>query len=220
VLGVVPGVRHQIESVRDMTEIADVLGKAGVASALTIDQVLQDAGGDPAKRVVLLDTVLDELDRIEDVIAEVDDPAGGSLVRPLASARRQLVDELHRAPQRLDEARFYVEGLRRLLVGPSRYLVLAANNAEMRGGAGMPLSGGVVSIANGDIEFGEFRQLAYQRIGEPPVRYPKSWESTYYRWRFGRSFPETAVSPSFPVTAPMYQAMGESLGFGPVDGVL
>ena len=203
-----------------MTEIADVLGREGVTSARRIDKVLQDAGGDPAQRVTLLDTVLDELDRIEGVVAELDGRAGGSLVRPLASARHELVDELDHAPQRLDEARFYVEGLRRLLVGPSRYLVLAANNAEMRGGAGMPLSGGVASIANGDIEFGEFQQLAYQRVGQPPVEYPKSWESTYYRWRFGRSYPETAVSPNFPVTGPMYQVMGESLGFGHVDGVL
>jgi hypothetical protein len=220
VLGVVPGIRHQVHAVRDMTEIADALGGEGVRSAHTIDAVLQQAGGDPAKRVTLLDTVLDELDRIEDVVADLDEPGGGSLVRPLASARRQLVDELDRAPERLDEARFYVEGLRRLLIGPSRYLVLAANNAEMRGGAGMPLSGGVASIANGDIEFGEFKQLAYQRVGTPPVTYPKSWESTYYRWRFGRSFPETAVSPNFPITGPMYEVMGESLGFGRVDGVL
>ncbi|HJR26130.1 MAG TPA: DUF4012 domain-containing protein, partial [Acidimicrobiales bacterium] len=220
VLSVVPGVRHQIEAVRDLTEIADTLGEAGLQSALTIDEVLQEAGGDPAKRVTLLDTVLDELDRIEDVMADLDRPGGGSLLRPLASARGEVVAELDRAPARLDEARFYVEGLRRLLVGPSRYLVLAANNAEMRGGAGMPLSGGVVSIANGDIEFGDFVQLAYQQIGRPPVSYPKSWEFTYHRWSFGRSFPETAVSPNFPITAPMYQAMGESLGFGEVDGVL
>ncbi len=220
VLGVVPGLSHQIDAMRDLTDVGEELGAAGVESSLTIDRVLEDAGGDPAKRVTLLDTVLDELDRIEAIVADVDVGAEGALVAPLHDAREELEDELDRAPQRFDEARFYVEGLRRLLVGPSRYLVLAANNAEMRGGAGMPLSGGVVSIANGDIEFGDFVQLAYQQIGNPPVTFPASWSNTYFRWAFGRSFPETAVSPNFPVTGPMYQAMGESLGFGQVDGVL
>jgi hypothetical protein len=220
VLGAVPGLHHQIEAMRDMTEVGRTLGATGVESSLEIDRALEAAGGDPTQRVTLLDTVLDELDRVEDAIADVDIGAEGSLVAPLDDARDELEAELDRAPERLDEARFYVEGLRRLLVGPSRYLVLASNNAEMRGGAGMPLSGGVVSIANGDIEFGDFVQLAYQRVGNPPVEFPRSWENTYYRWAFGRSFPETAVSPNFPVTGPMYQAMGESLGFGPVDGVL
>ena len=146
--------------------------------------------------------------------------AHGRLLRPLADARTKLVEELDRAPSRLDEARFYVGGLRRLLAGPSQYLLLGANNAEMRGGGGMPLSAGVVTIKDGEIDFGEFKQLSGLRFGSPEVTYPASWRSTYYRWRFGRSFLETAASPNFAVTGPMYQQMAEAAGFGHVDGVL
>ena len=219
-LGVVPGLSDQVHGVRDMTELAERLGRTGVQSSLAIDKVLQQAGGDASKRVTLLDTVLTELDRVEGVIDEVQIGAHGRLLRPLADARHQLVDELDRAPDRLDEARFYVGGLRRLLAGPSRYLLLGANNAEMRGGAGMPLSAGVVTITNGDIEFGEFVQLSGLRFGTPPVTFPEAWRSTYYRWRIGRSFLETSASPNFAVTGPMYQEMAEAAGFGHVDGVL
>jgi hypothetical protein len=220
VLHVVPGLRTQIGALRDLTGVGDHFGATGVRSAKAIDAVLQQAGGDASKRVALLDTVLEQLDVVEQDIDRVHVGAGGILLKPLGDARQKLVDELEDAPERLGQARFYVQGLRRLLQGPSRYLVLAGNNAEMRGGAGMPLQGGVVTIADGDISFGDFSSLAYLKFDPPTVRYPLAWTDTYYRWRFGKSYPETSVSPSFPVTAPMYQAMASAIGAGEVDGVI
>lgn len=219
VLGVVPGLRSQVDGIRDLTAVGDDLGRTGVEAAVAIDRVLEQAGGDASKRVTLLDTVLEQLDRVEAELTEVRVGADGRLITPLADARTKLVQELEDAPARLDEARFYLAGLRRLLAGPSHYLVLGANNAEMRGGAGMPLSGGVVTIEDGDIEFGEFQQLSGMDNGDPEVRFPASWRSTFRRWRFGKSFLETAVSPNFPVTGPIYQALAER-NFGPVDGVI
>ena len=96
--------------------------------------------------------------------------------------------------------------------------MLAANNAEMRGGAGMPLSGGVVTIEDGDIEFGDFVQLAYQqcRATRTSTTRRSLAEHLLPVARSGESFLETAVSPNFPVTGPIYQRHGrESLGFGP-----
>lgn len=220
VLGVVPGVHDQVEGLRDLTDVTHQLGRTATRSASAIDVVLQEAGGDPTSRVRLLDTVLEELDHVESTIEDLDIGATGRLIGPLADARAELVEEVEDAPARLDEARFYVGGLRRLLAGPSRYLLLGANNAEMRGGAGMPLSAGVVTIKDGDIEFGEFKQLADVAVGQPEVEYPESWNNTYFRWAIGRDYLETAVSPNFRVTGPMYQDMAVTAGFGPVDGVL
>jgi hypothetical protein len=219
-VGVLPGVRDQIEGLRDLTEVTEQLGEAADDAARAIDVDLERAGSEPSARVDLLDTVLAELDRIEEVVADVDVGAQGELLGPLADARRRVVAELESVPDRLDEARGYLQGMRRLLAGPSSYLLLGANNAEMRGGAGMPLSAGVVTIRDGDIDFGEFTQLSGLRFGEPPVSFPSAWLETYRRWRFGRSYLETAVSPNFTVTGPMYRAMAHHAGFGQVDGVL
>lgn len=221
VVGLVPGARAQVSALRDMTAVGDDLADTGVSAAVAIDRVLQAAGGDPSQRVTLLDTVLEQLDVVEAAIGEVHVGAGGSLIKPLADARTQLVQELEGAPARLDEARFYVGGLRRLLAGPSHYLLLGANNAEMRGGAGMPLSGGTVTIQDGDIGFGEFSQTFGKVQGDPTgVRYPGAWDNTYYRWNIGKSYLETSVSPNFAVTGPIFQAMAPFAEFGEVDGVL
>jgi hypothetical protein len=220
-LSLVPVVRGQVDAVRDLTHVAADLGATARTSTTTIDNVLQKAGEDPSARIELLDTVLEQLDVIEAAIRSTDIDTGGRLVGPLSSARSKVVSTLDKAPSRLAEARFYVSGLRRLLAGPSRYLVLAANNAEMRGGAGMPLSGGVVTIENGDIEFGSFEQLAPQLFPKPTdFQFPKTWVNTYGRWAYGQNYLETAVSPNFGTTGPAYVAMAPNAGFGPVDGVI
>jgi hypothetical protein len=219
-LGVLPWVGDQVDGLRDLTEVTEQLGRAARETAETIEVALDRAAGDPSARVDLLDTVLAELDDIEGVVAGLDVGAEGRLVGPLAKARQAVVNELADAPDRLDEARGYLQGMRRLLAGPSHYLLLAGNNAEMRGGAGMPLSGGVVTIADGDIDFGDFIQLAYKDLGQPDVQVPEVWRETYRRWSVGRSYLETAVSPNFEVTGPIYRGMAPSAGFGEVDGVL
>ncbi len=219
-VGILPGVRDQVQGLRDLTEVTEQLGASARAAAANVDVQLERASGEPSARVDLLDTVLEELDRVEQTVAGVDVGARGDLVGPLADARHRVVAELASVPRRLDEARGYLHGMRRLLAGPSHYLLLGANNAEMRGGAGMPLSAGVVTIEDGDIDFGEFTQLSGLRLGQPVVRYPDEWSSTYRRWRIGRSYLETAVSPNFTITGPMYQAMAPNAGFGTVDGVL
>lgn len=220
ILGVLPGVGSQVGALRDLTEVADQLGSEARTTAATINVDLDAAGKDASERVTLLDTVLSELDRIEAIIDDIDLGADGWLLPPLADARTDVAEKLDEVPGRLAEARTYAGGIRQLLAGPTRYFVMAGNNAEMRAGAGMPLSGGVVTIENGDIEFGAFQPLAYKRFGSPPVEYPKGWDATYRRWLFGRSFPQTAVSPNFRITGPMYGIMAEALGFGPVDGVI
>jgi hypothetical protein len=220
-IGVVPGIKTQVDAVRDLTDVGDSLGQTGVGAAHSIDKVLQQAGGDASKRVVLLDTVLQQLDVVDDAVQDLHVGADGPLLLPLAHVRQKVVDELEGAPARLEQARFYVGGLRRVLAGPSRYLLLAANNAEMRGGAGSPLTGGVVTIQDGDIEFGEFRQLVGIHIPRPEAaRAPASWNQTYAAWAWGKSYLETSASPNFAVTGGIYQAMAPDAGFGQVDGVL
>ena len=107
-----------------------------------IDVDLEEAAASRPPRLRLLATIADELDRIEAEVADIDlgedrparRPAGRRTVRAREPSSTGV-------PERFAEARTRVRALQRVLEGPTRYLVLAANNAEMRGGAGMPLSG-------------------------------------------------------------------------------
>jgi hypothetical protein len=222
VLSVVPGARGQVEGLRTLTEAASDLGASARQAAAAIDVDLDAAGSEPAARLRLLDTVAEQLDRIQADAAKIDLADDHPLAGPLGDARAELRDELDRLPQRFDDARTRVRALRRVLDGPTRYLVLAANNAEMRGGSGMPLSGGVLTIKGGDLDFGEFESIANRWAGPidrelVPVEYAR----TYRQFRVGQSWLQTAVSPNYPTVAPIYDAMSSAFpSFGEVDGVL
>jgi hypothetical protein len=219
-MSVLPGLGDQVDALRDLTEVAERLGVVGLEAARAIDPDLERAGRDPSARVDLLETVLRQLDRLDATVRDIDVGAEGRLVGPVARARATVVAELDRLPDRLEDARRYAQGVHRLLEGPSRYLLLGANNAEMRGGAGMPLTAAVLTIEDGDIDFSDTVQLSGLDVGEPEVEYPDEWRTTYRRWRPGRSYLSTAVSPNFPITGPIYRAMAPTAGLGQVDGVL
>ncbi|MFL6205859.1 MAG: DUF4012 domain-containing protein [Acidimicrobiales bacterium] len=222
VLGMVPGARGQVDGLRTLTEAASQLGASARQAASAIDVDLDAAGHEPAARLRLLDTIAHELDRIQADAGRIDLAEDHELAGPLGDARAELRAELDRLPKRFGDARTRVRALKRVLDGPTRYLVLAANNAEMRGGAGMPLSGGVLTIRDGDLDFGEFESIANRWAGPidrglVPVEYAR----TYRQFRVGQSWLQTAVSPNYPAIAPIYDAMSSAFpSFGSVDGVV
>lgn len=221
-LSLLPGSRPQVDGIRGLTEAVADLGDSARAAARTIDADLQRAGRQPAARIELLETVAAELDRVEADAARIDLGEDTALVGPLRDARARLQLELDDLPTRFDDARVRIDALAQLLRGPTRYLVLAANNAEMRGGAGMPLSGGVVTFDDGDLTFGEFESIANRFAGSiAPTLVPPEYGRTYRQFRMGESWLQTAVSPNFETVGPIFDAMSSRFSsFGPVDGVL
>lgn len=221
-LSVLPGIGPQVDGVRRLTDAVAILADSARAAARAVDDDLQRAGREPAARIALLDTAASELDRVEADAARIDLGATRDLVAPLRDARTRLQAELDHLPDRFAEAQVRLRALSELLEGPTRYLVLAANNAEMRGGAGMPLSGGVVTFENGDLTFGEFESIANRFAGAiAPTFVPPEYDTTYRQFRMGQSWLQTAVSPNFAKVGPIFDAMSSSFrSFGPVDGVL
>jgi hypothetical protein len=221
-LGALPGADEQVEGLRALTEAAADLGESARRAATAVDQDLEKAGSEPTARLRLLRTITEELDRIQADASAIDLRQANGLSGPLAKARDQLRAELDGIPERFATARTRVRAAERALQGPTRYLVLAGNNAEMRGGAGMPLSGGILTIQDGDLEFGEFVPTA-NRWPRPvdPSLVPDEYLTTYRQFRVGESWLQTAVSPNFAAVGPMYDAMSTTFpDFGPVDGVL
>lgn len=221
----VPGVDTQVGAVRDLTGAAEQLGDAARDTGARISTGLDRAGGEPAARVELLDLVLAELDRIEALAGDVDLGSQAGVVPPLRDARADLAESLGEVPARFGDLRSQLGALRRLLAGPTSYLVVVGNNAEMRTGAGMPLSAGLATIASGDIELGEFESTVSEMYVEVPTGefnadIPEALAQTYPRWNIGRDFPETAVVPSFPTTAPMYADMAADTQGWQTEGVV
>jgi hypothetical protein len=220
VVGALPLAGGQVDGLRALTEAAQQPGDSARRAAVTIDPDVQRAGREPEARLRLLDQLSTELDRVEADAEAID--LGPALRGPLGRARADLAAELDRLPKRIGDARTRLRALDQVLRGPTRYLVLAGNNAEMRGGAGMPLSGGILTIEDGDLEFGDFEPIANRWAGPIDQRLiPPSYDRTYKQFRMGQSWLQTAVSPNYEVLGPVYDAMSSAFPrFGDIDGVL
>lgn len=224
-VSIVPVLDEQVAGLQDLTATADLLGDEALRTGTRIEAALDRAGDEPARRVDLLDVVLDELDRIETLVADVDVGADGWLVPPLHDARTSVVEALDSVPDRFAPLETQVRALRELLVGPSSYLVMVGNNAEMRAGAGMPLQVGVARIGAGDIELGEFKAATSELFAPEPsgpfnARIPETLAETYPRWMIGKDFPETAVVPNFPITAPIFADIAADTQGWHTDGAI
>lgn len=217
-LGATPLVGSQIDAVREMTGGARALGDATVESAAKLDVAIAKAKKRPIERVRLLDTALVELRRLRTLTTTLD-VGEGFLVPGLSGARATYRNGLVTARTRFDEAEATASALRTFLAGPGDYLVLAANNAEMTGGSGMPNSGGVAHVENGEIKLSKFYPTQYMFIGFPGVKLPGDLKRLYAKMGIGADVRGTTATPNFPVIAPALARMARRSPMGQVDGV-
>lgn len=216
----VPVLSSQVDGLRDLTGAAAALGDAAGGAGQRIQVALDAAGGAPEARVQLLDVVLGELRRIDTELAGMRPAAGRFLLPPLSTARRSLDGKLASARTKLADATRSAAALRRFLAGPTRVLVLAATNAEMTAGSGMPNSGGVATIQGGDISLGEFIAGALL-TGKPTPPVSEDLRRLYGSVGIAYDFRGQTSTPNFAAMAPITQQMAAQVPeFGAVDGVV
>ena len=217
-LSLLPVADDQISGVRVLTGVTAELGRVGAEAAANIDQELEGAG-QPTGRVALLDVALTELERIDATLAEVDLGPGDDLLGPLRGAHDDLVSTIDRAQAKLDEGRALVEPVRDMLAGPSTFMLLAANNAEMAGGAGLTLSAGVLTFDDGEIELGDVVAAGDLRL-PASVDLPDELLEIYRPTGVGIDFRSATRTPNLPAMGPVIAEMLQQRGIDDLDGVL
>jgi len=185
---------------------ADVLhlGRTAQDVASKIESQLS-AAGDPASRLALIDSISAEFGRLRNAVNQVHLPSTGWFLPPVDSANSQLRAELNRVRRALDNVTVDAKGLRSFLAGPTTYLVLASNNAEMRAG-GMVLQAGTLHADGGKLTAGSFFSASDLTL-KKTVAVPPEIQSLYGFLDPGKDWRNTGSSPNFPIVAPMYVAM-------------
>jgi hypothetical protein len=223
-LRVLPVVGRQLRSVHALAGAAHEVSDAAVEAVTTAHEVLQQPkSGGPARvdeiRVLheALSTAAGRVNAVVDL-----GPRQG-LVGPLADARNELARQLADARRTLNDAAAGSAAGLRLLAGPRHYLVVAANNAEMRAGSGMWLTGGLLTTAGGRLELGPVAPL-YQQADPPNGAAAISdrdlaarWEAV---WHPSWDWRGLMVSPRLPASAALGLEMWRAAGREPIDGVL
>lgn len=215
-----PYIGRQLQSVRALSSAASVV-VGSAASALddvrtTLGSPHQTAG----ERSALVGHLAATLSVLDDRIKTVPLGPDRALLPALASRRATFAADLTRLQSGLQRASAAAAATARLLEGPSTYVVLAANNAEMRDGSGMFLQVGTVTFDHGTVKVGAFQPSSELSTNQPPVPLSGDLAALWGYEQPNQEWRNLGLSPQFPLNAPVAAAMWTARSGQHVDGVL
>lgn len=217
---VLPVLGRQLTSIQDLSRAAHqvtTVGEGAIRSAHAVLQLPHHAG---PERVATLRRISHLAATTHADLARVDLGPSRALLGPLASRRNLFVRQLGRVRSGLAKAASVTDTLAGVLAGPRQYLVLAANNAEMRSGSGTFLEVGALTTADGRMDLGSMRPTSDLQV--PPGAVPITGELAA-RWGWlapSQDFRDLGATPQFDVNAPLAAHMWQILTGQEVDGVL
>ena len=216
----VPIAGSNVDSVRDLTGAAQQVAQVGATTARAGSAALRARPLTGAQRLALLNQIAAIAASANRDVAHVDLGPDSRLIGPAASAHQKFVDKLEKVRSATSGAAALAAGAARLLTGPDRYLILAANNGEMRAGSGMFLEAGVATFANGSFTVGPMVPTPLIDVPPGAVPLPGSLQALWSFLAPNQSWRNLATTPRFDVTAPLAAQMWQAVTGQSVNGVL
>jgi Protein of unknown function (DUF4012) len=213
-----PVLGRQLRAATAMASAATTVTDVGADAVAEAKAALELPHATGPERVAMLRALGDAAGRADARLRTVNLGPSRALFEPLADKRAELEDKLNDVRQAVGDGAVVTKGLADVFAGPRRYLVLAANNAEMRAGSGMFLSAGELNFADGQMSLGEFKptgDIGLSASQAPPI----NDADLQARWGFlnpNREWRNLAASPRFPASAQLAARMWPN----PIDGVL
>ncbi|MBL8778721.1 MAG: DUF4012 domain-containing protein [Acidimicrobiales bacterium] len=219
-LRMVPLLGRQIDSFATISGAAGEVAAAGVQGAQAAREALDGDIAPGAARVATLRELADIAEATSARLATIPLGPSSDLLGPVARGRDELAEEKDSVELALLYTRDAANALADILEGPSSYLVMAANNAEMRAGSGMFLSVGRVDFGDGRLQLAGFQPSGSLHLD---VGVPYRDRDLKDLWGFAhpnREWRNLALSPRFPPNAEMATRMWAAAGEVEADGVL
>jgi Protein of unknown function (DUF4012) len=217
----VPFVGRQVRSVERMTGAADATLEIGIDALDATQRAVDDTEPVGRGRITLARELGEIATRASADLDAIDLGPDEHLYGPLQDARDRFGEEFADLSGAVEDLAAAGDGLSRFLEGPSRYLVLAANNSEMRMGAGAFLSAGVMTVRDGRFELGPME--ATEDLVLEPGTVPITDEDFAARWAIAEptdDFRELSTTSRFDVVGAHALAMWEAKKGERLDGVL
>ncbi len=215
-----PVLGRQLTSARSLSSAAQQVATIGATFLSRVHDVLDQPHGAGPQRVQSLrqlSTLSLSASRQLDAIGT---GPGEALIGPLARKHDEFVSQLDDARNRLAKAAGVSAVTATILEGPQNYLVLAANNAEMRAGSGMFLEVGTADTSDGTVHLGDFGPSGGLALAPGQVTVTGDLERNWGWLHPGVDWRNLGLTPQFDVTAPLAARMWAAGTGQQVDGVL
>ena len=210
--------------VRAMERLASTGSDGAEAASVALSDV-SDLAEEPrtggAQRIAMLEELADVAGQLRRTLAELDPGSADGLIGPLADAVTDAAEGQRNATRgaaRLEDAS---AGLADLFEGPSNYLLIGANNAEMRAGSGMFLSASELHFEDGKATLGDVRPTADLVLPPGTVTAEGDLQANWGWLDPGRDLRQLGVTADFPQSASTAMRTWAAIpGNEPVDGVI
>jgi hypothetical protein len=219
-LDIVPVIGRQLRSVQDLSSASGQVARIGADAIDQAHGVLEAPHSSGADRVVelhRLSTLASDTDR---ALGRINTGPAEALVGPLASKHDTFVSDLSEIRTRLQHAAGVAGALTGILQGPQTYLLLMANNAEMRAGSGDFLEVGALSTADGHLQLSHLNQTVSIPVPAGKVTPTGDLEARWGWIKPGQDWRNLGFTPQFDVNAPLAAQMWEAETGQHVDGVI
>jgi len=219
-LRVLPYIGTQVRSVDALSKAAATVADAGDSTLATVRLLVSEPHHTAAERADLLGRMAGVLGRLRNEVSDVGLGPAHGIVGRLGHERSVFAHDLAKVRGTLDRVAGATGALRSMFSGQKTYLLLVANNAEMRAGSGIALDAGTIHLDRGAISFTHLQDTG-TLVGQFPGVEPTG--DLAARWGF--DYPQTDLrelfmSPQFPANAALAARMWEAHTGERVDGVL
>jgi hypothetical protein len=209
-----------VRSVQDLSAASAQVARIGVSAIDRAHSVLQASHSSGPHRVAELRTLATLAASTDEALGRIDTGPAHALLPPLGSKHDTFVRDLADVRTRLQHATGVASTMADILQGPQTYLLLMANNAEMRAGSGDFLEVGVLATQDGHLKLSKVNQTVNIPVSPGKVTATGDLQARWGWVKPGVDWRNLGFTPQFDVNAPMAARMWQAEIGQHVDGVL
>jgi hypothetical protein len=219
-LDVVPVLGRQLRSVQDLSSGSAQVVRIGVRAITDARSILHQPHHTGPERVTALRRLAQLATTTDAALSRVDTGPSSALLGPVASKHDTFVRDLADVRTRLHHASAVATSVAGILQGPQNYLLVMANNAEMRAGSGDFLEVGVLSTSDGHLTLGGLKPTVTIPVQPGKVTATGDLAARWGWLKPGQDWRNLGFTPQFDVNGPLAAHMWQAETGQHVDGVL
>lgn len=216
-----PGLGTQLDAASRLAEVGEQGTQVASRAVADLRPLAEREQGGGAQRLGLLADLGTLAEEAQAGIEPLDVGSDAGLIPPLATAVREVGEQRDAAVEAATDLGRMSAALADVLDGPEPYLLLGANNAEMRHGSGMFLSASELRFDGGALELGAVQPTASLVLPAGSVPVEGELAANWPWLDHGRDLRTLGFTASFPTNAAIAARTWEATDAGgPVAGVI
>jgi len=215
-----PVLGRQLLAVRDMASAAQQIATIGTTAVGQAQAALRAPHAAGPGRLAAVRSLAGAASSADTELSRISLGPHEGLVGYVAGKHNEFATKLDKIRAGIHRGAIAAQAVAKMLAGPDRVLILAANNAEMRDGSGMFLSASSAEFSGGQVTVGSFQDTTLLQLPAGAVPLTGDLARLWGQWVPNREWRNLGLSPQFGVSAALAAQMWKAKTGQSVDAVM